>query len=172
MLTILFSIKKFGNFYGTRKFITVFKKSRHISFVWARSIESIIPFHTISWRYFLILSSHKRIGFVNGLLPSGFQIQMLYECLCLSVCLSVCLTCYKSGPSHSSWSNHPKLLEDPSVSHSLNFIVLCYKIWIQCFPTQPEFCKQDEACSVRRVCFAFIQQETQNTKHVSTKTFH
>jgi len=41
------SIKKFRNFFGTRRFITVFTRARHWSAFWARWIQST-PFHRIS----------------------------------------------------------------------------------------------------------------------------
>ena len=94
------SQKKIRLFCGNLKFITAFTKAGHFSFSWARSIESINPFHTISWRSILILCSHLHISFVSGLLPSGFPIHMLYERPRSHVC-------YKSRPSHSSWPNHP-----------------------------------------------------------------
>jgi hypothetical protein len=36
-------LKKFPAFYGTRKFITVFIKARHLSLSWVRLIQSISP---------------------------------------------------------------------------------------------------------------------------------
>jgi len=40
------------------------------SFSWARSIESIIPFHTISWRSILILTFHPSIPSAQSLFCS------------------------------------------------------------------------------------------------------
>jgi len=47
-------IKKFIAFYGTRNFITVFTRARHLSLSWAIRIQSI-TFHPISFRSILIL---------------------------------------------------------------------------------------------------------------------
>ena len=44
---------------------------------WASSIQSI-PLHPTSWRSISILSSHLRLGFPSGLLPSGFPTKTLY----------------------------------------------------------------------------------------------
>ena len=70
-------IKKFPAFYGTtRKFITVLTSARHLSLSWANSIQSPQPLLTSS-RSILILSSHLRLGLLNGLLPSGFPTKTL-----------------------------------------------------------------------------------------------
>jgi hypothetical protein len=50
-------LKKFPTFYGTRRFITVYTRARHLSLSWARSIQSAPP-HPTSRRSILILSSH------------------------------------------------------------------------------------------------------------------
>ena len=59
-------VKKFPAFYGTRRFITVFTSSRHLSPSWAISIQSIPP-HPTSWRAILILPSYLRLGLPTGL---------------------------------------------------------------------------------------------------------
>jgi len=51
------AVNKIPVFCGTRRFITAFTKARHLSLLWAKSIQSM-PFHPISWRSVLILSSH------------------------------------------------------------------------------------------------------------------
>jgi len=45
-------VKKFPAFYGTRRFIITFTRTRHLSLSWARSIQ---PMHThpTSWRSIL-----------------------------------------------------------------------------------------------------------------------
>ena len=70
-------VKKFPEFYGTRKFITTFTNARHLSLSWASSIQSIPP-HLTSWRSSLILSSHLRLG-----LPSGSCPQVSPSKLCI-----------------------------------------------------------------------------------------
>ena len=70
-LTGLQLVKKFPAFHGTRRFITALTSVRHLSLSWASPIQSIYP-HSTSWRFFLILSTHLRLGLLSGLLPSGF----------------------------------------------------------------------------------------------------
>ena len=62
--------------FGTRRFITVLTRARHLSLSWANSIQSSQPPPT-SWRSILILSSHLRLYLPNGLFPSGFPIRTL-----------------------------------------------------------------------------------------------
>jgi len=64
--------------FGTRSFITVLTSVRHLSLSWANSIQSPQP-PPNSWRPILILSSHLRLGFPNGLFPSGFPARTLYN---------------------------------------------------------------------------------------------
>ena len=52
-------------------------KCHHLCLSWASSIQSIPP-HPTSWRSILILSSHLRLGLLNGLFPSGFPTRTLY----------------------------------------------------------------------------------------------
>ena len=60
-LTGLQLVKKFPTFHGTRRFITAFTSTRHLSLSWASPIQSI-PSHPTSWRSSLILSAHLRLG--------------------------------------------------------------------------------------------------------------
>ena len=55
--------------YGTRKFLTVPTSDRHPSLSWANSIQSPRPPST-SWRSILILSSHLRLGLLNGIVTA------------------------------------------------------------------------------------------------------
>jgi hypothetical protein len=68
-LAIVQPLKNFPAFYGTRRFITVLTRALHWSLFWARSIQSI-PFHPISLKSILILSTHLRLGLPSGLFPS------------------------------------------------------------------------------------------------------
>jgi len=70
-------VKKFPSFYRTWRFITAFTSARHLSLSWASPIQSIPPRPT-SWRSILILSSHLRLGFRNGLFLPGFPTKTLY----------------------------------------------------------------------------------------------
>jgi hypothetical protein len=131
-LPIVQLLKNFPDFYGTRGFITVFKRALHWSLSWARSIQSI-PFHRISLRSILILSTHLRLGRPNGLFPSGFPINILYAFLFPH-------SCYMSCPS-PPWLEHSNYiwrgvqvmkflnLQFSSVSH--HFIYLRSKYSLQ-----------------------------------------
>ena len=76
-LTGLQLVKKFPAFHGTRSFITSLTSVRHLSLSWASPIQSIYP-HPTSWKSFLILSTHLRLGLPSDLLPSGFPTKTLY----------------------------------------------------------------------------------------------
>ena len=76
-LTGLQLVKKFPAFHGTRRFITANTSVRHLSLSWASPIQSIYP-HPTSWKSIQILSTHLRLGFPSGLLPSSFPTKTLY----------------------------------------------------------------------------------------------
>jgi hypothetical protein len=61
-LTVNFAAsQEIRRIYGTRNFLTVPTRARHVSLSWATSIQSPRPPPT-SWRSILILSSHLRLG--------------------------------------------------------------------------------------------------------------
>jgi hypothetical protein len=96
-LTGLQLIKNFPSFYGTRKFITAFTSSRHLSLSCASSIQSTPP-HPTCWRSILILSSH----------------------LCLvSLQWSLSLRFLHQHPVYASSLPHPSYMS--SLSHSPRF---------------------------------------------------
>ena len=70
-------IKKFREFYGTRRFTNAYTSAHHLSLSWARSIQSIPP-HPTSWRSISILSSHLSLGLPSGLFPSSFLTKTLH----------------------------------------------------------------------------------------------
>ena len=70
-------VKKFTAFYGTSRFITVFKSSHHLSISWARLIRFMPPDPT-SWRSILVLSYDLLLGLPSDLFPSGFPTKTLY----------------------------------------------------------------------------------------------
>jgi hypothetical protein len=58
----------------------VFTRALHWSLSWARSIQSM-PYHPISLRSILILSTHLRLDLPSDLYPSGFPTNILYAFL-------------------------------------------------------------------------------------------
>jgi len=69
-------VKKFRAFYGTQRFITVVTSSRHWSICWAR--WNFLPHFP---RSILILFFHLHLDLPNGIFPSGFRVNILYEFL-------------------------------------------------------------------------------------------
>ena len=78
-------VKKFPAFYGTRRFITIFTRARHLSLFSARSIQSM-PSIPLLEKSFSILSFHLRRGLPSGLFPSGFPAKILYTPLLSTIC--------------------------------------------------------------------------------------
>ena len=67
--------QEFPRNFGTRRFITVLTRARHLSLSWTNSIQSPqLP--PTSWTCILI-SSHLRLGLPSGLFPSGFPTRTL-----------------------------------------------------------------------------------------------
>ena len=95
-LTDLQLVKKFPAFHGTRRFITALTSVRHLSLSWASPVQSIYP-HPTSWRSFIILSTHLRLGLPSGLFPSGFPTKNIYTPL--------------SSPIHATCPAHLILLD-------------------------------------------------------------
>ena len=77
-LTGLQLVKKFPEFHGTRRFITVLTNVRHLSLSWASPIQSTYP-HPTSWISILILSTQLCLGLPSGLFPSGFPTKTLHD---------------------------------------------------------------------------------------------
>jgi hypothetical protein len=109
-LTVTQLVKKFPAFYGTRRFITVFTTVCHWPPSRARWLQST-PSHPISLRSILILSSHLRLGLLNGRFHSGSPTTILYAFLI--------------SPMRSTWPYHPIL-------HYLITLTIfgeAYKLW-------------------------------------------
>ena len=70
-------VKIFPTFRGNRMFITAFTSVRKLTLSWASAIQPI-TLHPTSGRSILILSTHLRLGFPNGRLPTGFPTKKLY----------------------------------------------------------------------------------------------
>ena len=96
-------VKKFPAFYGTRRFITSFTSTSHLSLSSARSIQHIPP-HPTSWRSILILSSHLRLGLPSGLFPQGFPTKISF------------LKVSPPNPVHASPLPHTRYMPRPSYS--------------------------------------------------------
>jgi hypothetical protein len=73
-------VKKIPVFYGIRRFITVYTRSRLWSLSWARCIQ-FTPSSPIFRRSILILSFHLHLGLPSGLFPSGYPTTILYTFL-------------------------------------------------------------------------------------------
>jgi hypothetical protein len=73
-------LNDFPTFYGTRRFIIMFKRSCHWSLSSARWIKPMSS-HPISLRYILILSCYLCLGLHSGLFPSGLPTKTLYAFL-------------------------------------------------------------------------------------------
>jgi hypothetical protein len=71
-------VKKFPAFYGTRRLLTAFGRSRHLSMSRARSIQSMLP-HPTSWRPILILSS------TSGSSNWSLSLRFAHQILCASL---------------------------------------------------------------------------------------
>jgi hypothetical protein len=63
---------------------SVFTRALHSLLFWATSIHTI-PFHPISRRSILILSTNLRLGLPSGLLPSGYPTNVLYAFLLVRI---------------------------------------------------------------------------------------
>jgi len=92
-------VKKFPALYGTRRFITAFKKARHLSLLWASSIQSM-PLHPTSLWSILILSSHLNLDFEIVSFRQVSPPNHIY------ISPPPC-TCYMLRLSHSSRLDHP-----------------------------------------------------------------
>jgi hypothetical protein len=73
-LTVTQLVKKYPDFYATRRFITVFTTAYLMSLSWARWIHST-AFHPISIRSSLILCTHLRLGLTEWPLLFKFSDQ-------------------------------------------------------------------------------------------------
>ena len=102
-LTGLQLVKKFPAFHVTRRFITALTSARQLSLSWASPIQSIYPQST-SWWSILILSTHLRLGFPSGLLPSGFPTKTLYN----SLSSPILLTNFFNSNKKSLETEYPK----------------------------------------------------------------
>jgi len=80
-------VKKFPSFFGTRKFITAFTNTRHMSLSWTRSIYSMFPLYFLHIHLNIILPSTPGI-FLEFSLPqvSSPSNETLYKALLCPTC--------------------------------------------------------------------------------------
>jgi hypothetical protein len=93
--------QEFPDILWNPRFISMFKRARHLSLSWIRLIESITP-HPISLKSILILSTHRRLGLPGGHFPSGFYTKSLWAFLTPNVCSVPSL-------SHPPWQTERNL---------------------------------------------------------------
>jgi hypothetical protein len=87
------------SFYGTRKFITAFTISPHLSLSCAISMLSMLSY-LYSCRLLILLFSHLHLGFPRVSFPSGFPTKTLYTPLYLLIratCPSLLILDFISG---------------------------------------------------------------------------
>jgi len=83
-LTVTHLVKEVSAFYGTRRFVTAFTRSRHWSLSWARWIQST-PSHPISLGS-ILMSSRLRLGLPSELFPSDLTAKIFYAFLISPAC--------------------------------------------------------------------------------------
>ena len=89
MLTGSQPVKKYPEFYATRKFITAFTSARHLSLSWASSIQSkYIPLSEDPSYYYLPI--YVLVSQVVSF-PSGFPTKPLYRISCSAQNLDACV---------------------------------------------------------------------------------
>ena len=76
-----------------------------------------IPTHPTSWRSFLILSTHLRLGLPSGPFPSGFPTKTIYTPLSSPIHA----TRHMPSPSHSSRFYHPQNIGCGVTTHLQRF---------------------------------------------------
>jgi hypothetical protein len=91
-------IKKIPAFYGTRRFITTFTTSQHLSLSWTKSIQSMPPFHFWEIDFNIIIPPTP--GSSERFPSHGFHHWT-------PVRKSITHTSYMPCPSQSSWFDHP-----------------------------------------------------------------
>jgi hypothetical protein len=100
-------VKKFPSFYGTWRFNTAYTSARPPVPILGQ-LDPVHTPHSTSWRSFLILSSHLRLGLPSGLFPSGFPINILYTPLL--------------SPTRETWPAHFKYFCNIMVIYRRNAI--------------------------------------------------
>jgi hypothetical protein len=102
--TVTHQLKTFPTFYGTRRFITVFTRTRHCSLPSARWIQFTPP-HFISLRYILILSSQLRLVLPSVSFFLAFPPKSLYAYL-------LCPMVLHTLPNSFSWLPHSNYIRE------------------------------------------------------------
>jgi hypothetical protein len=165
-------VKKFPAFYGTRRFITVFTRTRHWSLSWARWIQST-PSHTVSLRSILMLTSYLRLCLPSGLFPSSFPTKILYAFLISSMCSTYVFHPVMKGCRYK-WLEHKKRMAEgqtPKLLHQYEPVEAgAGNVWktaeyrVSSWPYEWLSDTEGRCCSVCIVIWAWTRYETYQKK--------
>jgi hypothetical protein len=107
-------VKKFTEFYGTRRFIAAFISTRHLFLSWARSNQSISP-HPTSWRYILIQVRQKNLTVFKSRYVGNRQVFLPHPVLSY-LRLGICFPHISPPKTCMHFSSPPYVLHAPSIS--------------------------------------------------------
>jgi len=117
-LIVIELVWKFPDFYGTRRFVTMFTAAHHLSLSWARFIQSTLS-HPISIRFIILLSSHLQLSLPIGLFHSWFLTKILNTFLISPIHAAFPVHPYLFGKMHKLLSSSLHSLLHPPATFSL-----------------------------------------------------